>query len=346
MKNKDIIEKLYKNHTASKEELLFLLETISCEEKTILQEKANHIREKHYGKDVYLRGLIEFTNYCKRNCAYCGINIDNSNIERYRLDKKNILECCDIGNKLGYKTFVLQGGEDDYYSDEIMVEIVSAIKEKYPDNAITLSIGERSHKSYERLYKAGAERYLLRHETSNGDLYKKLHPGFSLEKRVESLKSLQSIGYKVGGGFLVGIPGGTKEDLVNDLLLIKSLNLSMCGIGPFIPHKDTKLKNYPNGSIEDTIVLIAIIRLLLPKVLIPATTAVATVDLKGREKALKSGANVIMPNLSPKNVRSKYLLYNGKVATGEEAAESKKSILKSVENSGYKVIISKGNPIE
>lgn len=344
MKVKDIINKLYLQHKASAKELLFLLENIG-DDKDYLIKKANSIRLKNYGKKVYMRGLIEFTNICVRNCRYCGIRKDNKNIERYRLTKDQILECADIGDKLGYKTFVLQGGEDPYFTDEVMVDIISSIKKKYPRNAITISIGERSYESYKKMFDAGAERYLIRHETASEKLYNSLHPKASFFNRRRCLKDLKDIGYQVGAGFMVGLPDQSKEDLVKDLLYLKEINPEMCGIGPFIPHKDTPLSRCKGGTLEDTVILLAIIRLLLPHVLLPATTALGTIHPLGREQGLQAGANVVMPNLSPKNVRDKYSLYNGKVCTGEEAAECRNCIEARIERAGFKVEISRGDNI-
>ena len=300
---------------------------------------------KSYGDKVYIRGLIEFTNYCARNCVYCGIRSSNTKADRYRLTEEEILECAAIGNSLGYKTYVLQGGEDTYFNDEILIKIIKSIKDKYPDNAITLSIGERSYESYKRLYEAGADRYLLRHETATKELYEKLHPNSSFKNRRECLKNLKEIGYQIGAGFMVGLPGQKNEDLVEDLLYIKELELHMCGIGPFIPHKDTPLKECKGGTVEKTIIMLAITRLLLPNVLLPATTALGTIDDKGREKAIKAGANVVMPNLSPISVREKYSLYNGKICTGDESAECRRCIESRINSAGFTIEVTRGDNI-
>lgn len=345
MKVVDIIESLYMENTATSEELLFLLNNISNEEKKILVDKANETRMKTYGNKVYMRGLIEFTNYCVRNCKYCGIRAGNSKVERYRLTKEEILSCADLGDKLGYKTFVLQGGEDPYFNDDTMCQIISEIKEKYPENAITISLGERSYSSYERLYKAGADRYLLRHETATKELYKKLHPNSSFENRIKCLYDLKAIGYEVGAGFMVGLPEQKKEDLIRDLMFVKKLNPHMCGIGPFIPHKDTPLAKEKGGTLDDTITMLALVRLLLPKVLLPATTALGSIDAIGREKGIKAGANVVMPNLSPKDVRVKYALYDGKICTGDEAAECRRCIEGRINKIGFEIEVGRGNSL-
>lgn len=341
-----IIDKLYETNNATREELEFLLENLNDDSKKYLIEKSNLTRMKVYGDKVYLRGLIEFTNYCVRNCMYCGIRASNKNAERYRLTIDEILECAELGDRLGYKTYVLQGGEDPYFTDDIMVEIISKIKKRFPKNAITISLGERSYESYEKMFKAGADRYLIRHETATKELYEKLHPGASFENRRRCLEDLKKIGYQIGSGFMVGLPGQKVSDLVNDLLYVKELNPHMVGIGPFISHKDTPLKNEKNGTLEDTITLIAILRLLLPNDLIPATTSLGTINPLGRELGIKAGANVVMPNLSPTSVREKYSLYDGKICTGDEAAECRRCIEGRINRAGFKVEVSRGDNIE
>lgn len=341
-----IIDKLYETNNATREELEFLLENLNDDSKKYLIEKSNLTRMKVYGDKVYLRGLIEFTNYCVRNCMYCGIRASNKNAERYRLTIDEILECAELGDRLGYKTYVLQGGEDPYFTDDIMVEIISKIKKRFPKNAITISLGERSYESYEKMFKAGADRYLIRHETATKELYEKLHPRASFENRRRCLEDLKKIGYQIGSGFMVGLPGQKVSDLVNDLLYVKELNPHMVGIGPFISHKDTPLKNEKNGTLEDTITLIAILRLLLPTALIPATTSLGTINPLGRELGIKAGANVVMPNLSPTSVREKYSLYDGKICTGDEAAECRRCIEGRINRAGFKVEVSRGDNIE
>ena len=332
--------------TLTRSEMLDFLTNLTEQDRAELMHKASETRDIHYGKSVYTRGLIEFTNYCKNNCLYCGIRRDNKNVERYRLTKEQILDSCATGYELGYRTFVLQGGEDPYYTDEIMVELISSIKQTYADCALTLSVGEKSYDSYKRYYDAGADRYLLRHETANEEHYNKLHPpNMSLSNRKECLYNLKKIGYQVGAGFMVGSPFQTMETLVDDLFFLKELQPEMVGIGPFIPQKDTPFGAEKGGSIEQTLTLVAITRLLLPTALIPATTAVGTVDPIGREKAIKAGANVVMPNLSPLNVRKKYLLYDNKICTGEEAAECKNCLEKRIESAGFIMDYSKGDHI-
>ncbi|SHI06400.1 biotin synthase [Clostridium collagenovorans DSM 3089] len=339
------IDKLYENNSCEREELIYILDNLDIESKRYLLEKAHKTRMKTYGNTVYMRGLIEFTNYCKRNCVYCGIRAENKNADRYRLTIDEILECADLGDKLGYKTYVLQGGEDPYFTDEVMVEIISKIKKKYPENAITLSIGERSYESYEKMFKAGADRYLLRHETATKKLYEKFHPNASFENRRKCLNDLKKIGYQIGAGFMVGLPGQTNEDLVNDLMYLKELEPHMCGIGPFIPHKDTELKDEQAGTVENTTTMLALVRLLLPNVLLPSTTALGSIDPLGREKGIRAGANVVMPNLSPTTVREKYSLYDGKICTGDEAAECRKCIENRINRTGFKVEVGRGDNI-
>ena len=340
---KDIIDKLSLENNLSREELLYLVSNINSKETEYLIEKSDETRKKFYGNKVYMRGLIEFTNYCKMDCRYCGIRKSNKNAQRYRLSYEQIMECVDLGDSLGYKTYVLQGGEDPYFTDERMIKIIKGIKEKYPDNAITLSIGERSYKSYEKLYKAGADRFLLRHETATKSLYDSLHPGTCMESRRECLKNLKKIGYQAGAGFMVGLPNQTDEDLVNDLMFVKEFEPAMCGIGPFIPQKDTPLGNENGGTLEKTILMLALVRLLLPEILLPATTALGSIDSTGREKGIKAGGNVVMPNLSPTSVRDKYALYDGKICTGDEAAECRACIEKRMKNFGYDVEVSRGD---
>ncbi len=338
-----IIKKLYKTNNASQEELLYLIENIDENSKKLLIEKAHITRIKHYGNKIYMRGLIELTSYCKKDCLYCGLRKSNKNAERYRLSINDVLECVRKGDKLGYKTFVLQGGEDGYFNDEKMIEIISAIKNEFPQNAITLSLGERNYESYKKMFEAGVNRYLLRHESASKQLYENIHPNESFEQRRSCLKNLKEIGYQTGAGFMVGIPNQTNKDLVNDLLFIKDFEPAMCGIGPFIPHKDTPFRNYDHGSLETTIIMLAIVRLLLPKVLLPATTALSSIDPKGREKGLKAGCNVIMPNLSPMSVREKYSLYNNKAYILDEDAEYRKMIEEKINKAGFEIEVSRGD---
>ncbi len=342
--NVDRIDQLYKDTTLDAENLTTLYETMSQSEEEYLYEKAREIRERYYGKEVYLRGLIEFTNYCKNDCKYCGIRRSNANADRYRLSEEEIFGCCEQGYLLGFRTFVLQGGEDPYYTDEIICHIVSAIREKFPDCAITLSIGEKSRESYERYFKAGADRYLLRHETSNPSHYRFLHPPeLTIENRKRCLQDLKEIGYQVGCGIMVGSPGQTTEHIIEDLLYMKELQPHMIGIGPFIPHRDTPFKDETSGTLEDTLHLMGILRLMFPKVLLPATTALGTIHPRGRERGILAGGNVVMPNLSPIGVRDKYLLYDGKICTGDEAAECRYCMERRMARTGYQIIVKRGD---
>lgn len=341
-----IIEKLYNTNDASREELLFLLDNINESSKELLISKAHETRMKHYGNKVFMRGLIELTSYCKKDCLYCGLRRSNKNADRYRLTLEEVLECVRKGDALGYKTFVLQGGEDAYFTDERMVEIIKAIKSEFPNNAITLSLGERDYESYKKMYDAGADRYLLRHESASKDLYESIHPKEAFETRRSCLRNLKEIGYQAGAGFMVGIPNQTNEDLVNDLRFIKEFEPAMCGIGPFIPHKDTPLKDYEHGGLEKTIICLAIARLLLPKVLLPATTALSSIDKGGREAGLKAGGNVIMPNLSPMSVRKKYSLYDNKAYILDEDAEYRKLIEEQINKVGFEVAVSRGDNVD
>ncbi len=309
-----------------------------------LFEKADSIRQKIYGRDVYIRGLIEFTNYCKNDCLYCGIRASNKNAERYRLTDEDILSCCENGYELGFRTFVLQGGEDPYYTDDKICEIVHQIKTTFPDCAVTLSIGEKSKETYKRFYDAGADRYLLRHETASEGHYNRLHPDkMSFKNRISCLYNLKEIGFQVGAGFMVGSPFQTAENLANDLVFLREFNPHMVGIGPFIPHSETPFSNFERGTLRDTLVMVALTRLILPNALIPATTALGTIDPCGRELGLKAGANVVMPNLSPVKVRKLYDLYENKICTGEEAAECKSCLESRVRSAGYEIVVSRGD---
>ncbi|MDP4118439.1 MAG: [FeFe] hydrogenase H-cluster radical SAM maturase HydE [Bacillota bacterium] len=341
---KNLVDKLYETNILSKDEFIFLLENRNDEIRNYLAEKARSVSQSHFGNKLYVRGLIEFSNYCKNNCYYCGIRRGNKNCERYRLTKDEILQCCENGYELGFRTFVLQSGEDEFYSDDDIAEIVSGIKNKFPDCAVTLSLGEKSYEAYKKFFESGADRYLLRHETADNDHYKLLHPkSLSLENRKQCLYNLKDIGYQVGTGFMVGSPFQTNEHIAGDLMFIKDLNPQMVGIGPFIPHKDTMFAAEKAGTLELTTFLVSIIRLMLPSALIPATTAVGTIDVQGREKAILSGANVLMPNLSPIKVRKKYLLYDNKICTGEEAAECKNCLQSRTMSIGYEIIVDRGD---
>ncbi len=342
-----ILDNFIKNKDIQDKELIKLIKTdldIEGELSEALRQSSDSIRRQIYGEEVYIRGLIEFTNYCKNNCYYCGIRCGNKKVNRYRLTKDEILECCRVGYDLGYRTFVLQGGEDMYFTDNIICDIVSSISSNYPDVAITLSVGEKSKESYKAFYDAGATRYLLRHETADEAHYGKLHPKeLSLANRKNCLYNLREIGYQVGAGFMVGSPYQTVENLVNDLRFLQDLRPDMIGIGPFIPHNETEFAAMPQGSLELTLRMLSILRIMFPYVLLPATTALGTIHPMGRELGLKAGANVVMPNLSPVSVRKLYELYENKICTGDEAAECRVCLEKRVENAGYKIVTARGD---
>ncbi len=340
----ELIDRLEKDRVLSKEEFIFLLSHYTAETSEYLFEKARNIAQKHFGNKIYVRGLIEFTNYCVNDCYYCGIRRSNRNADRYRLSKEEILSCCDQGYSLGFRTFVLQGGEDLKYTAQDMVDIIGAIRKNYPDCAITLSIGEKSYDEYLKYYEAGANRYLLRHETANAQHYAMLHPqSLSAEHRQKCLYDLKRIGYQVGTGFMVGSPHQTMENIAEDLLFIRELEPQMVGIGPFLTHQDTPFKDQPSGSFELTLFLIGILRLMLPNGLIPSTTALGTINPNGREKGILAGANVVMPNLSPVKFRKKYSLYDNKICTGEEAAECKMCLQNRVNKIGYQLVVDRGD---
>ena len=343
---KNLIDKLEKNQILSKEEFVRLLAISEKDDIDYLTERAKSVRDDIYGKKVFIRGLIEISNYCKNDCYYCGIRRSNKNAQRYRLSKEQILSCCENGYELGFRTFVMQGGEDAFFKDEVVCDIVSSIKERYPDCAVTLSLGERSTESYRKMKEAGADRYLLRHETFDNTHYNKLHPvELDPENRKRCLRDLKALGYQTGTGIMVGSPYQTLENIAEDLLFIKELNPEMIGIGPFIPHKDTPFKDFESGTMEMTLRLISILRLLCPKALIPATTALGTISPQGREKGILAGANVIMPNLSPKEDRKKYMLYNDKLSDGEEAAEGLNKLKESMRKIGYEIVEDRGDCI-
>ncbi len=340
----DLINRLEKEHSLSLDEYEFLIKNRTPEFAEVFAKKAVDVRKKIYGNSVYIRGLIEISNICKNDCYYCGIRRGNRQCERYRLTKEQILSCCDEGYSLGFRTFVMQGGEDACFSDDVVCEIVSKIKNKYPDCAVTLSLGERSFESYKKLYDSGADRYLLRHETADKEHYSKLHPDdMSFDKRMECLKKLKEIGYQVGCGFMVGSPYQTEKNLATDLKFIEEFNPQMCGIGPFIPHKDTDFKDMPAGTVELTCYLLSIIRLISPSILLPATTALGSIEQGGREKGILAGANVVMPNLSPADARQKYELYNNKLSSGAESAKGKEELEEKIKAIGYKIVTDKGD---
>ena len=337
-----LIDELKENRILPRKKFKELLSTDVYD--SSLFKSADTIRQSIYGKDVYIRGLIEFTNYCKNNCYYCGIRSGNINAVRYRLSKDEIMECCREGYGLGFRTFVLQGGEDPYFTDEKIVDIVKGIRDEFPDCAITLSIGEKSYDSYLAYFNAGANRFLLRHETAESDHYNKLHPEcMKLEARKKCLFDLKKIGYQVGSGFMVGSPFQTMDNIISDLEFLHELEPDMIGIGPYIVHRETPFAQYESGDVKLTVRLIAVLRHMFPYALIPATTALGTLHPEGREMGLRAGANVVMPNLSPQSYRKLYDLYENKISTGEEAAQSRAALEKKVEGAGYRVVTAVGN---
>lgn len=340
----ETIEKLKNKILPSDDELKNIIDSSSENMQNELFSAAVAVRKKVYANDVYIRGLTELTNYCKNDCFYCGIRKSNSNINRYRLTKDEIQKCCKDGYELGFRTFVLQGGEDDYYTDDIMCGIINNIKSDFPDCAVTLSLGEKSRKTYRSYFDAGADRYLLRHETANTVHYSRLHPTVqSLNTRIECLYNLKDIGFQTGCGFMVGSPFQTTKNLIDDIKFIKEFKPPMVGIGPFIPHINTPFRDFETGSVRKTLILLSIIRLILPNVLLPATTALATVDPNGRKKGILAGANVVMPNLSPALHRADYTLYNNKKSFGTEGAEQISNLEKELNSIGYKISYTKGD---
>jgi len=343
-RERELIDRLDQNRGLSEAEYAELIVSRSAEAAGYIAEKAVARRKAVYGSAVFTRGLIEISSVCRNNCLYCGIRRDNKNAQRYRLSAAEILACADEGYDLGFRTFVLQGGEDPFFSDEVLCGVVSALKRGHPDCAVTLSVGERSRESYQALFDAGADRYLLRHETADPDHYARLHPPeMSFDNRMRCLKDLRDIGYQVGCGFMVGSPGQTPETLARDLKFIEAFRPDMCGIGPFVPHHDTAFRGEPAGTLELTLFLLSAIRLIDPAILLPATTALGTIHPRGRELGIQAGANVVMPNLSPANVRQKYALYDNKLFTGDESAQSRGHLDMRMRSIGYHLAVDRGD---
>ena len=341
---KTIVDKLCQDHTLNAEEYRSLLLCQDTEANAYLQQKAQQTTLARFGNAVFIRGLIEISNRCRNNCLYCGIRKSNTMVSRYSLSRETILSCCREGYALGFRTFVLQGGEDISQTDNWVTETAASIRQEFPDCAITLSLGEKSKEAYQRFFDAGANRYLLRHETFNETHYRNLHPSeMSQAYRLNCLQSLKDIGYQTGTGIMVGSPGQTIDHLVEDILFIEHFQPEMIGIGPFIPHADTPFANEQAGNIELTLKLLSIFRLMHPSALIPATTALASLSPDGRERGILAGANVVMPNLSPSSVREKYTLYNNKVAFGSEAAEGLKLLEKQLNKIGYTISRERGD---
>lgn len=339
-----LIDKLARQHDLSDAELLALITLKDENTNALLAAAADKIRRQYYGDAVYIRGLIEFTNYCRNNCYYCGIRAGNSHAQRYRLTQEEILACCREGYALGFRTFVLQGGEDPYFTDERICALVAAIRERHPDCAITLSIGEKPRASYQAYFDAGANRYLLRHETADPAHYALLHPeSMSLANRKRCLFDLKDIGYQVGSGFMVGSPYQQPRNLLSDLRFLQQLQPDMIGIGPYITHAQTPFKNHPSGTLTQTLRMLSLLRLLFPYALLPATTALGTIAPNGRELGLQAGGNVVMPNLSPVGVRKLYELYANKICTGEEAAQCRGCLEARVRAAGYRIVTDRGD---
>lgn len=337
----DLVKKLAHEHNLPDDELLSLIKGGADDE---LAYEADRVRREVFGDKVYLRGLIEISSICKNDCYYCGIRCSNGNAKRYRLTGEEIFSCVKTGTKLGFATFVLQGGEDLHFTDEVLCDIIERIKNISPNAAVTLSLGERSYESYKRLKAAGADRYLLRHETAEEGHYSKLHPdNMSLRNRKRCLFNLKELGFQVGSGFMVGSPEQTAENLVSDIRFLQELQPDMIGIGPFVPHSDTPFAAEPTGSLQLTVRLISILRLCFPQALIPSTTALGTIAPDGRERGLKAGANVVMPNLSPEEARTKYNLYNNKLITGAESIEGLKILEEKINAAGYSVSMERGD---
>ena len=342
--NTQLIKKLYAGSNMLRNEWRTLLTALTADEKKALRSMAATIAGEKFGKGVYIRGLIEISSYCRNNCFYCGLRAANRNAQRYRLTKEEILECCKQGSLLGFNTFVLQGGEDAIQNDEWLTEVVRAIRAAHPDKGITLSVGERSAGAYRAFREAGADRYLLRHETRNDEHYSLLHPPtMSANKRRECLKTLKEVGFQTGSGMMIGSPGQTVEHLIDDLQFLEELRPEMIGIGPFIPAAGTPFAGEPAGSIETTLLLISLLRVRFPDALIPATTALATLHPDGRKRAILAGANVVMPNLSPGSVRSKYSIYDNKATCGCESAEEINKLEKELNTIGYHINYARGD---
>ena len=340
----DSIDHIREERDISREVLEQLLTTDDAEVVEYLRKSARDVADSMYGKRIFLRGLIEISSHCKNDCLYCGLRRSNREAVRYRLTEEEIYDCCEQGYRLGFRTFVMQGGEDGWFNDERMCRIVRTVRQQYPDCAITLSLGERSRESYQALYDAGANRYLLRHETADAEHYARLHPAeMSWQHRIDCLHALKEIGYQVGCGFMVGSPYQTFDTLYKDLQFLRSFQPHMVGIGPFIAAHNTPFADQPNGKVSYTLRLLSIIRLLLPNVLLPATTALGTLHPRGREQGILHGANVVMPNLSPREHRKDYAIYDNKICTGDEAAECRSCMEMRMRVIGYETVVDRGD---
>ncbi|MBE6885986.1 MAG: [FeFe] hydrogenase H-cluster radical SAM maturase HydE [Ruminococcaceae bacterium] len=339
-----LIDRLAVDHSLSLSQYRQLIDGRTEELAAYAASLAVKVRKEIYGNQVFIRGLIEVSNICKNDCLYCGIRRSNHHCQRYHLSAEEILECCREGYALGFRTFVLQGGEDPYFTDKLLCDLIVRIKEAYPDCAVTLSLGERTRQSYERLRNAGADRYLLRHETADEAHYQKLHPAaMKFGERMRCLRDLKELGYQVGCGFMVGSPCQTSAELAKDLKFVEEFSPDMCGIGPFIPQSDTPFGTEKAGTLELTCYLLSLLRLIKPNLLLPSTTALGTIHPSGRELGIRAGANVVMPNLSPQSVRKKYALYDNKISDGSEAAECKAELAGRMASIGYEVVTARGD---
>ena len=344
MKDEDLIRALHQNRKLSENEWQRLFTEYDEEDVSLARSLARKIALERFGKRLWFRGIVEFSNICKQNCLYCGIRRDNHRVCRYRLTPEEILDCCREGYEGGFRTFVLQGGEDGWFTDERMCTIVREIKAKFPDCAVTLSLGERSRQSYQALFDAGADRYLLRHETADETHYRLLHPAEqTLQNRLRCLRDLKEIGYQTGCGIMVGSPGQTPATLARDMVFMQEFEPEMIGVGPFLPHGDTPFRQEPAGSVELTLFILALCRIMLPDVLLPATTALGTAESDGRIRGVLAGCNVVMPNLSPAAVRKKYMLYDNKAGTELTASQGVALLRRQMESIGYEVAIGRGD---
>ena len=344
MRNLELIELLNRQHRLDEAQWARLFETYTPEDLDMAMTLAREIAENNFGKKIYFRGIVEFSNICGNDCYYCGIRCSNRNVTRYRLTGEDILRCCAEGYAAGFRTFVLQGGEDSWFTDARMCGIIGAIKEEFPDCAVTLSLGERSRESYQAMFDAGADRYLLRHETADEAHYARLHPARqSLANRMRCLRDLKDIGYQTGCGIMVGSPGQTPQTIAKDMVFMQEFRPHMVGIGPFLPHQDTPFRGEPAGSVRTTLFALALCRIMLPRVLMPSTTALGTVDSDGRKMGVLAGCNVIMPNLSPLDVRKKYMLYDNKAGTDLTAAQGIALLRSQMEEIGYEVVVGRGD---
>ena len=344
MNNRELIKLLSREHRLEQAQWEQLFSTWTQEDLDFAMDLARGITQARFGRRIYFRGIVEFTNICKNDCYYCGIRCSNHRISRYRLTPEDILKCCEEGYANGFRTFVLQGGEDGWFTDERMCRIIRDIKAKYPDCAVTLSLGERSRESYQVMFDAGADRYLLRHETADETHYARLHPqSQTLENRMRCLRNLKEIGYQTGCGLMVGSPGQTPGTLAKDMLFMQDLQPQMVGVGPFLPHQDTPFREEAAGSVELTLLVLALCRIMLPRVLLPSTTALGTAQDDGRIKGVLAGCNVVMPNLSPLEVRKKYMLYDNKEGTDLSAAQGVAALRMQMEKIGYEVVVGRGD---